>query len=311
MSTRRILILMTLMICATASLQAEETNPALGQAGDFVLREADLDRILASQPPAVQKRFQDDPQQRTALVREILIKKAVVAKAKKDGFDRKPEIKEQLGYVYDNFISQEYLAKVVTAGVTVPEADLKKFYQEHEKEFLLPEQIKVRHILVASSKDAMPEEREKARAKAETLLQRLNKGEDFAKLAAEASDDQLSAAKGGELAPITPGKTNSEEFEKAAFALKIGDTSGIVTSSYGFHIIRMVERQEQRTTPFADAREYINNRLKSELEQKKAQEFVEQAAKDAGMVIYGEKGAGTQESGSAPQEGNKTDSPRK
>jgi len=292
---RTILVALFLGAAVAGTLSAEETNPVLGKSGDFILREADLDRILASQPPAVQKRFQDDPQQRAGLVREILIKKAVVAKARKEGFDRRPEIKEQLGYVFDNFISQEYLAKVVTAGVTVPEEDLKKYYREHEKDFLLPEQIKVRHILIASLKEAKPEEREKSRSRAEAILQRLNKGEDFAKLAGEVSEDQISAPKGGELAPITLGKTNSEEFEKAAFALKTGQLSGIVATSYGFHIIKMDERLDKRTAPFGEAREYIYNILKAELEQKKAQEFVEQAAKDAGMEVYGENSAGAPE----------------
>jgi peptidyl-prolyl cis-trans isomerase C len=295
MQARTILVALFLSAAVAGTLPAEETNPVLGKAGDFVLREADLDRILASQPPAVQKRFQDDPQQRAGLVREILIKKVIVAKARKEGFDRKPEIKEQLSYVFDNFISQEYLAKVVTAGVTVPEEDLKKYYREHEKDFLLPEQIKVRHILIASLKEATPEEKEKARTRAEAVLQRLNRGEDFAKLAGEVSEDQNSATKGGELAPITLGKTNSEEFEKAAFALKTGQTSGIVATSYGFHIIKMDERLDKRTAPFGEARDFIYNILKAELEQKKAQEFVEQAAKDAGMEVYGENSAGAPE----------------
>ncbi len=291
MVARTILVALFLGAALAGSLAAEETNPVLGKVGDFVLREADLDRILASQPPAVQKRFQDDPQQRDSLIREILIKKAIVIKAKKEGFDRKPDIKEQLSYVYDNFISQEYLAKVVTAGVVVSEEDLKKYYREHEQEFLLPEQIKVRHILIVSLKEAKPEEREKARARAETVLQRLNTGEDFAKLAVEVSEDQISAPKGGELAPITLGKTNSEEFEKAAFALKNGEISGIVATSYGFHIIKMDEHQDKRTAPFAEAREYIAGKLKAEQEQKKAQEFVEKAVKDAGMEVIAEKAA--------------------
>lgn len=291
MIARTFLVALFLAATVAGRLAAEETNPKLGKVGDFVLREADLDRILASQPAAVQKRFQDDPQQRSSLVREILMKKAVVAKAKKDGFDRKPEIKEQLSYVYDNFISQEYLAKVVTAGVTVPEEDLKKFYREHEKDFQLPEEITARHILITVQNDAKPEEKEKARVRAEAVLQRLNKGEDFAKLASEVSEDQASAPKGGALDPITPGKTNSEEFEKAAFALKAGQTSGIVTSSYGFHIIRIDSRKEKRTAPFEETRDFIYNRLKTELEQKKAQEFVEQAVKDAGMEVFGEQAA--------------------
>ena len=305
MLARTILVALFLGAIAAGTLSAEETNPVLGKTGDFILREADLDRILASQPPAVQKRFQDDPQQRAGLVREILMKKAVVAKARKEGFDRKPEIKEQLSYVFDNFISQEYLAKVVTAGVTVAEEDLKKYYQEHEKDFLLPEQIMVRHILIAAPNEAKPEEKEKARARAEAILQRLNRGEDFAKLAGEVSEDQISAPKGGELAPITLGKTNSEEFEKAAFALKTGEISGIVATSYGFHIIKMDERQEKRTAPFREVRDFIHNKLKAELEQKKAQEFVEQAVKDAGLEVYGEKSPAAHEnSDKNPDTGN-------
>ena len=163
------------------------------------------------------------------------------------------------------------------------------------QDFLLPEQIRVRHILIASLKEATPEEKQKALTRAEAVLQRLNRGEDFAKLAGEVSEDQNSATKGGELAPITLGKTNSEEFEKAAFALKTGQTSGIVATSYGFHIIKLDERQEKRTAPFGEARDFIYNTLKTELEQKKAQEFVELAVKDAGLEVFGEKPAAAQD----------------
>ncbi|MBK5274048.1 MAG: peptidylprolyl isomerase [Desulfuromonadales bacterium] len=299
MIARTILVALFLVAAVAGTLSAEETNPVLGKVGDFVLREADLDRIIASQPPEVQKRFQDDPRQKLGLVKEILTKKAVVAKAKKERFDSKPEIKEQLSYVYDNFISQEYLVKVVTAGVTVPEEDLKKFYQVNEKDFQIPEQVKVRHILIASLKEDRPEEKEKARSRAEGILLRLKKGEDFASLAREFSDDQNSAKKGGELAVITLGKTNSEEFEKAAFALKSGTFSNIVATSYGFHIIKLDERQEKRTASFSEARDFIYNKLKAELEQKKAQEFLEQAVKDAGLELTGELSGSAQDSSTA------------
>jgi parvulin-like peptidyl-prolyl isomerase len=300
-----------LMSVATGIAWAEEANPVLGKVGDFVLREADLDRIIAAQSPEVQKRIQDDPQLRGNLVREILMKKAVVIKARKEGFDRKPEVKEQLSYVFDNFISQEYLVKVVTAGVTVPEEDLKKFYQEHEKEFLEPEQIKVRHILIASTKDAGPEEKQKARGRAEAALLRLKKGEDFAALAKELSEDQNSAQSGGELAVITLGKTNSEEFEKAAFALKPGEISEIVATAYGFHIIRLDQRQEKRPVPFADARDFIFNRLKAEQEQKKVLEFMEKAVKETGLEVAADKSAPAQESGGKTSDSGKKDDVKK
>lgn len=299
MTVKTLLIGACLTVACSGVVTAEEINPVLGKVNDFVLREADLERIIANQPPAVQKRFQEDPQQLTALTREILIKKAIVAKARKDRFDRKPEIKEQLGYVFDDFIAQEYLAKVVTAGISVPEEELKKFYRNNEKDFQLPAQVKVRHILISATKDAKPEEKEKSRTKAEDILQRLKKGEDFTKLAGEFSEDQLSASSGGELAPITPGKTNSEEFEKAAFALKNGEISTVVATTYGFHIIKMIDHQEQRTAPFSEAREFILNKLKTELEQKKALEFIELAVKEAGMEIYGDRKTAGQEGGDA------------
>ena len=311
MATKSCILFMLATALTAGSVNAEEINPVLGKARDSVIREADLDRIIASQPPSVQKRFQEDPQQRLALVREILTKKVIVAKARKDGFDKKPEIKEQLSYVFDSFITQEYLTRVVSAGITVPENDIKKIYQEYEKEFQLPEQVKVRHILIAVEKNASTEEKQKAKSKAESILQRIRKGEDFSALAREASDDQSSASKGGELAPFTAGKTNSEEFEKAAFALRSDQISGVIESGYGFHIIKMLEHLEKRTAPYGDVREIIREKLKADLEQKKIQEFVEQATKEAGLEIFGEPPAPLPGGTDKKPDNDKSDSSKK
>jgi peptidyl-prolyl cis-trans isomerase C len=232
-----------------------------------------------------------EPEQRANLVRQVLLTKAVAAKARKEGFDRKPDVKEQLSYLIDNFLAQEYVAKVVTANVVVPDEELKKYYAEHEKDFVVPEAAKVRHILVAADKDAAPEVKEKARLKAEALLQQLKKGEDFAKVARESSDDADSAPKGGELGYISPGKTNSEELEKAIFALKAGEMSPVVETPFGFHIIKVEERKEKRTATFDEAKEYMTGILKSQLEQKKAQEFLEKVTKDSGIEVLLDKPA--------------------
>jgi peptidyl-prolyl cis-trans isomerase C len=277
------------VLLAGANVNADEFNPVLGKVADFVFREADLDRLMASQPPEVQKRFQDDPQQKVNLVRDLLIKKTVVAKARKDGFEKKPEIKEQLSYLIDNFLAQEYLAKIVVANVAVSEDDAKKYYEEHEQEFVIPEQIKVRHILFETTKETSPADREKAKLTADETLQRLKKGEDFAKVAIEVSQDQNSAKKGGELGTITRGKTNSDDFEKAAFQLKQGELSDVVISNYGLHIIKVDQRQESRTARYDEVREFIQKNLKQEMEQKKAQEFIVKASGDSGLEIFPEK----------------------
>ncbi|HZV81151.1 MAG TPA: peptidylprolyl isomerase, partial [Geobacteraceae bacterium] len=215
--------------------------------------------------------------------------------ARKEGFDRKPEIKEELSYVVNDFLSREYLTRVVIAGVKVPENEPEKYYKEHEKEFLVPESVKARHIFIQLDAKATPEAQEKARKKADELLQRLKKGEEFAKLAAEASEDGDTSKKGGELGTISAGKTNSQEFEKAALALKSGELSGVVQTPYGLHIIKADEKSEQRTATFAETKEYISNLLQKEYEQKKAQEFVEQTAKDSGLEVYADKITGVKQ----------------
>jgi len=288
----------TLLVCLAAPpLFGEEFNPVIGKTGDFTLRESDLDRLVADQAPEVRKQLEEKPELKVNLVKDLLLKQAIARQARKDGFDRKPEIREGLSYAVDDFLSREYLARVVVAGVRVPDSELETYYKEHEKEFIVPESVKARHIYIQLDATAMPEAREKARRKADELLQRLKKGEDFAKLAAEASEDVDTAKKGGELGTISPGKTNSEEFEKAALALKAGELSGVVQTPYGLHIIRVDEKTGQRTATFAETRGYISALLQGEYERKKAQEFVDQLAKGSGLEVYADKITGGRQGG--------------
>jgi len=292
----RIMVLTALLgALAATSVPGEEINPIVGKVGDFVLRETDLDRLIGSQPAEIQKQFQVNPEQKVDLVKDLLTKKAVAQRAKKDGFDRKPDVREQLSYVTDEFLTREYLIKVVLVGISVPEDDLKKYYRDNEKNFIIPESIKVRHIFVQATKDATVEEKAKARSKAEGALQRLKKGEDFARLAQELSEDSDTSKKGGELGLISPGKTNSEEFEKAAFALKAGEISDVVLTPYGYHIIRVDERKERRTATFDETREYLLKTLQKEYEQKRAQEYLEKATKEAGMEVFADTIVGKKE----------------
>lgn len=270
--------------------QGEELNPVVGKAGDFVLREADLERLLSSQSPEVQKAVAGNPEQRTAFIRQFLLVKSVASRARKDGFDKKPEVKELLSNLIDQSLAQEYIAKVVTADVTVSDAELKAYYKEHEKDFLLPESVKARHIFVSSPKDSSQTQRDTAKAKAEKVLKLVKQGEDFAKLAKEYSEDSDTAAKGGELGLLSPGKTNSPEFEKGVFALKAGE-SAIVETEFGYHIIKVDERSERRTATLDEARDYIQNILKEQNKQKTAQQFLEKISTETGLEVIDEKPA--------------------
>ena len=278
-----------ILLLQMGNVYSEDLNPVVGKVGDFVLREADLDRLISYQPAEAQKSIQSSSEQRTNFIRQILLTKAIASRARKDGFEKKPETREFVSYLIDQYLAQEYLSKVVVANVASTDEEMKKYYAEHGKDFLIPEAVKVRHIFISAPKDSAAELKDKARAKTEDLLRQIRENEDFGKIAREYSEDSDSAAKGGDLGYITAGKTNSQEFENAAFALKPGEVSNIVETPFGFHIIRVDERREKRTASFDEAKEYIQAQLKEQNKQKKGQEFLDNLVRESGLEIVGEK----------------------
>jgi len=133
---------------------------------------------------------------------------------------------------------------------------LHALYDEHSDRYVTPEERRARHILVSLPPDAGEDAERKAREKAESLLARLEKGESFEELAKEASDDPVSASKGGDLGFFSRG-VMTPEFEKAAFALEKGGRSGIVKSAFGFHIIEVTDIKPQQTRPFDEVRDEL------------------------------------------------------
>ena len=133
---------------------------------------------------------------------------------------------------------------------------LRALYNEHAERYVTPEERRARHILISLPPDAGEEAVQKARAKAESILARLEKGESFEKLAKEASDDPGSAGKGGDLGFFGRGLM-TPEFETAAFALEKGGRSAIIRSPFGFHIIEVTDIKPQVTRPFEEVRDEL------------------------------------------------------
>ena len=137
----------------------------------------------------------------------------------------------------------------VGAGIQVTDAQLQSLYNQHQSDFQTEERVQARHILLKSdaTNDAT------VKAKAEDLLKQIQGGGDFAKLAKEKSEDTGSGANGGELGWIVKGMT-VPEFEKAAFSLKVGETSGLVKTTYGYHIIQVEAHEQAHLKPFDEVK---------------------------------------------------------
>ncbi|MFZ2650259.1 MAG: SurA N-terminal domain-containing protein [Burkholderiaceae bacterium] len=180
--------------------------------------------------------------------------------------------------------SVEYLLldlDAIKKGVGVSDEELRGFYKQNEARFTTPEERRASHILIKAEKGAAPELREKAKAKAEALLAEIKgKGAVFADLARKNSDDPGSAEKGGDLDFFARG-TMVKPFEDAAFALKPGETSGLVESDFGYHIIRLTALRGGEKRSYESVRGEIEEERKKELAQAK---FAEQAVAFSNMV---------------------------
>ena len=145
---------------------------------------------------------------------------------------------------------QKFVQTKVLAGVTVSDQAAKEFYDKNPDKMKKPERVHVRHILIHTEASAPAADKEKAKAKAEDLLKRIQKGEDFGKLATENSDDPGSKPRGGDLGWFNHGQM-VPAFDKAAFALvNPNDLSPVVESQFGYHIIQLVGKEAATVAPF-------------------------------------------------------------
>ncbi|MBI4478552.1 MAG: peptidyl-prolyl cis-trans isomerase [Acidobacteria bacterium] len=170
---------------------------------------------------------------------------------------------------------------VVSARVreasSISEAELRKYYEDRKDNFRNDERVLVSHILLQAPQNE-PAQVEQAKKKAAELLAKLKKGADFAALAKENSQDQVSAVKGGDVGWIVRNQT-VPEFEKAAFELPPGGTiSDLVQTVYGIHILKVMAHEAARLRPFEEVRAEIESALLEERVQGELPGIAEQAA---------------------------------
>ncbi len=154
--------------------------------------------------------------------------------------------------------------------------DVRALYDERIAQYNKPERIRARHILLRRASGATPEELAALKQKIEAIRERITKGEDFATVATEVSEDPGSKNQGGDLGFFTH-EQMVPEFAKAAFALSIGAVSEPVETSFGYHLIRVEEKIPASVQLFEEvqnelAKEQLAQELTKETQEKLAQE---------------------------------------
>ena len=211
-----------------------------------------------------------------AFLENYLRKRLVLQEAIKSGFDKRPDVQTDMRTARESALFDRYIRDVVAAPI-VTEAAVRKYFEEHKEEFATPERLKVRHIVVTASgvgPNSKTKEQALERIKAiagqlhqengnvhgadETTTARLRLIH-FGDAARQYSED-ASASSGGDLGWVTKGQLDPA-FEAAAWKLPKGVISGVVESSFGYHLIVVEDREPAGTRPYVKVRPEVREYL--------------------------------------------------
>src|SRR5439155_13182507 len=156
-------------------------------------------------------------------------------------------------------------------------------YEKNPDRFKQDESVRASHILIRVDEKADAATRKKARAEIDAVLKQAKAGADFAKLAQQHSQDG-SAAQGGDLNYFSKGQM-VPEFDKVAFALKPGQLSGVVTTQFGYHVIKVTDHKPGRVVPFEESSQQIKQFLTEQKKQQHSDAFIEGLKKKSKIEV--------------------------
>jgi peptidyl-prolyl cis-trans isomerase C len=203
-------------------------------------------------PKDTQERVLSNPDNLRRLTVNLYVRRVLAERARKQGIDKEPEVAKMLTMASERLLSEMLLGRSV--GAPPDDAALEQLarneYNASAEKFKIPEEIRVRHILIERKRPEVVKV-------AKDVLAKLKDGADFEKMAAEYSDDPGSKAKGGDLGFFPRGRME-RPFDEAAFALaKPGDMSGLVETKFGLHILRLEDRRPASQRPFAEVKDEL------------------------------------------------------
>jgi peptidyl-prolyl cis-trans isomerase C len=195
------------------------------------------------------------------------------------GTDRAGVMKE----LQKSLIVAKYIQENITKKVAVAPNEVQEYYNGHTEDFRHPDVVRSSHILIIVPESATQEQRRAARQRAEGLLARVKKGEDFAKLAKEYSQDS-SASQGGDIGYVPKGQL-AAEYEATAFTLPVGSVSDVVQTQFGFHIIKVTDRKKAGVSTLDEIRTELTEFLKGQKVDAEVDKLVQQLRQQAKIEI--------------------------
>ena len=194
--------------------------------------------------------------------------------------------------VHDKSLAALVIDREVKSKFKVTDEQVRKFYDDNPDQFKRPEAALAAHIMLAtrdpqSGQELSAEQKKTRRAEIEKLLARVKNGEDFGKLAHENSEDPSSKDKNGEFTITRPSRY--PEIEVAVFAMNTNQISDIVTSAFGYHIVKVLDKQNAQKVEFDKVAGEIRDILLNDELKKQLPDYFEKLKQEAGVEILDAK----------------------
>jgi peptidyl-prolyl cis-trans isomerase SurA len=183
----------------------------------------------------------------------------------------------------NQLMRMKLIRRDIKSRVAVTDEEIGEYYRKHREDYEGKESVRIKQILLLLPKDGNPAVKAKLQADAEAIHRRLMNGEPFEQLSAKHSQGP-EAAGGGDVGYIERGIIHSE-VEDAAFSLPLGQISGVIESSVGFHIIQVIDRRGAGLKAIETVREEIREKIDREKMEKKYVEWIEELRKKSHIEI--------------------------
>lgn len=222
-----------------------EENKVLATVNGKQITEKDVDLLLRNLGSQRAMQFYSE-EGRKRLLDELINQELIYLDALENGLDNNEEFLAELEYMKQNLLKQFAVRKLLE-DISINEEELVTFYNDNKEKFKKPETVRARHILVDTESEA------------NKIIEEIKSGLDFEDAAKKYSKCP-SKTNGGDLGYFTRGKM-VKEFENASFELEKGEMSEPVKTSFGYHIIEVLDKKEEEISPFEEVKEQIKNQL--------------------------------------------------
>jgi peptidyl-prolyl cis-trans isomerase C len=270
---KKLLLCALLVIPVIAGCSNQQSNgPVVATVGDEKITLSEFNKELDKIPMNMKMLVATESGKKNYLDK-LIMKRLLLEEAKKKKIESDKTFQERLADIKDQLLIETLLKKEISTDVKLTDKDLKDYYDKNKENFKRGKEINTRHILVKSESEA------------KQILGRLQKGENFVELAKQYSIEPNAKVTGGEIG-YHPKGSLVPEYEDAAFKLsKVGQTSGIVKTQFGYHIIRLEGVKPPAYVPFDEVKEFIKQRLTQEKQGETLQRYLDQLKKESKITI--------------------------